>query len=253
MTVSRDIYVTTALYGLALYFVAVSVITVAILIASPGDLYFILFFAVPGIIVGAALSYLKRWGLVFGILGGAIGTLFVLEDIDLFLTTPQSFFDFSSSLFGIVGLLILLLASLIGTIQYFRGRVGTDFSGLRPAAIAVALVLALLGVISGIATTLEAGDLSAEEARGAIVLTAKKAKWDIQTIEAAPGQPLRILVRNDDPIMHTFTIHDLGIDERLGPWTEAIIEVESPTARVLGFICRIEGHMADMTGAIVFE
>jgi len=250
---TRDIYVRTALFGLALYFVAVLVITVAILIASPGDIYFILFFAVPGLVVGAALLYMRRWGLLVGILGGAVGTLFILEDIDLFLTTPQSFFDFSSSLFGLVGILIVLLASLIGTVLYFRGNVSTDFSRLRPALLAVAVVLGLLGLASAVITAVGTGDVSAEDADGAIVLTAKKAEWNLKTVEATPGQPLRILVRNDDPIMHTFTIHDLGIDERIGPWTETIIEVEAPAARTLGFICRIEGHKADMTGAIVFD
>ena len=250
---SRDIYVRMALYGLALYFVAVLVITVAILIASPGDIYFILFFAVPGVIVGAALLYMRRWGLLVGILGGAIGMLVVLEDLDLFLTTPQSFFDFSSSLFGLAGVLILLVSSLIGTILYFRGSVSTDFSRLRPGVLTVALVLGLLGVVSAVITALEAGDVSAEQARDATVLTAKKGKWDIQMIQATHGQPIRILVKNKDPIMHTFTIHDLGIDERIGPWKETIIEVEPPAARTLGFICRIEGHKADMTGAIVFE
>ena len=250
MTSTKDVYVKTALFGLGLYFVAMLVIMVAILIASPGDVYFILFFAVPGLIVGSALLYLRRWGLIAGILGGGFGTLVALEDIDLFLTTPQSFFDFSSSLFALTGVLTVLIASLVGTVQHFRGKVGAGPGRLHPVLPTVATVLVAAASVSALLTAFNTGDVSAADAEGTIVVTAKKAKWDVAIIEAPPGQTIRILVKNKDSIMHTFTIHDLGIDERLGPWTETLIEVEVPDARIYGFICRIEGHKADMTGAI---
>lgn len=63
---------------------AVLVITGSILIAAPEDIgEILLIFGVPGAIVGAALVGIRRWELIVGILGGALGTLFVLEDIGL--------------------------------------------------------------------------------------------------------------------------------------------------------------------------
>jgi hypothetical protein len=53
--------------------------------------------------------------------------------------------------------------------------------------------------------------------------------------------------------MHTFTVHDLDIDERLGPWSKTIIEIPANRAATYGFICRVEGHTEDMTGAIVIK
>jgi hypothetical protein len=251
MAANRDVYVKTALFGLALYFVAVLIIMVTILIAAPEDTGEILvLFGVPGAIVGAALIGIRRWGLLVGILGGALGTLFVLEDIDLYISTPQSFFTFSSTWFALVGVLTLLLASLTGTVQYFRNRVGADASRLSPAFYGVGAVLGVLALISAVVTALNIESVSNAEAEGAVVVTSEKAVWDAKLIEAEPGRPLRILVKNDDPVFHTFTIHDLDIDVFIGPWSEKLIELPPLESRIYGFICRLEGHKADMTGAI---
>jgi hypothetical protein len=183
-------------------------------------------------------------------LGGAFGVLFVLEDIDLYVTTPQSFFTFTSTWFALIGVLMVLLASLVGTVQYFRKRVGADASRLHPALYGVSAVLVVFALVSAAITALSIEKVSAADEDGAVVVRAEKAVWDVKLIEAEPGQPLRILVKNDDPVFHTFTIHDLDIDVFIGPWSEKLIELEPLEARIYGFICRLEGHKADMTGAI---
>jgi hypothetical protein len=185
-----------------------------------------------------------------GILGGALGTLFVLEDIGFYISTPQSFFTFSSTWFAFVGVLTVLIASLIGTVQYFRKPVGAAAARLHPAFYGVGGFLLVLGAVSAAITALSIDKVSSAEAEGAVVVMAKKATWDVKLIEAEPGQPLRILVKNDDPVFHTFTIHDLDIDVFIGPWSEKLVELEPLEARIYGFICRLEGHKADMTGAI---
>lgn len=124
----------TALFGLALYFVAVLIIIATILNAAPEDTgEILLLFGVPGAIVGIALLSVRRWGLIVGMLGGALGVLFLLEDIDFYVTTPQSFFTFTSTWFALIGVLTVLIASLTGTVQYFRKRAGADASRLHPA------------------------------------------------------------------------------------------------------------------------
>jgi len=59
------------------------------------------------------------------------------------------------------------------------------------------------------------------------------------------------VVKNKDPILHTFTIYDLDIDERIGPGSEKLIEIGTPRAGIYGYVCRIFDHAADMTGAII--
>ena len=253
MVSARDPYVVTGLFGLLLYFIGVAIFTVAVLIGDPAAIVFMLFFLVPGLIVGVALLRWRRWGLIVAALLSLVGLIFLSADMDLFLSTPEAFFDFSSTLFGVVGLLIVFFASLVGTVQYFRRPVAAQSSGVHVAFKALAAVIAVIAVISLVLTIANIGDVSEAEAQGAVVLVAKEAEFDLKMIEATPGEPLRILLRNDDPAMHTFTIDDLDIDVKMGPWTEEIVVIESQQPRILGFICRIEGHEEDMTGAIVFE
>jgi len=119
----------------------------------------------------------------------------------------------------------VLIASLAGTVQYFRKRVGMDASRLHPAFYGLGGVLLVLGGVSGAITALSIDKVSSAEAQGAVVVRAEKAVWDVKLIEATPGQPLRILVKNGDPVLHTFTMYDLGIDEIIGPWSEKLIVI----------------------------
>jgi uncharacterized cupredoxin-like copper-binding protein len=253
MLSGRDSYVTSALFGIAIYLVGVAIITVAILTVVPDQVYFALIFGVPAAVAGFVIARFRRWGLLFGLLAAAFGLLAVSEGADIYLTTPQSFFDFGLALFSIVGLIIVLAACLAGSIQYFRHNVG-EAPGRLPAALkGVAAILGVLAVISAILTVLQIEDVPAADAQGATILQAKEAKWDIMQIDAEAGGQIRIVVRNTDPILHTFTIDDLDIDERIGPWTERLIVIENPEARIYGYICRIPGHEKDMSGAIVVE
>jgi hypothetical protein len=238
------------LLGLALVLSASAVYAVAVLIADPASVVLELVIWVPGLLVGGTLWWWRRWGLIVGMLAGAVVVL-VLMLPDLEFATPESFFDFVPNLLGMTGGLIVFGASLVGTIQYFRQQASTDASLVKRAFKGVLAMIVALAGASGVLTALSAGGVSDAQAQGAIVLTAEGVKWDTNMIEASSGEPLRILVKNDDPFVHTFTIHDLGIDKLLGPWTETLIEIPSPAARIYGFICRIEDHKQDMSGAIV--
>jgi uncharacterized cupredoxin-like copper-binding protein len=245
----HDSYVSTALFGIGLYLVAIVLIAVAILIALPSDIYYAFLFGLPAIAVAFVLLAVRRWGLLVSLVGAVIGLLLLTEGADIYLTTPESFFDFTITLFGLVGILIALGASLAGTVQHFRQSVNAGAS--VPVAVkGIGMALVLLAALSLILTVSQTGDVSATEAEGAIVITADEAKYDVKLVEARPGEDVRILVRNTDPIMHTFTIHDLDIDYRIGPWSEKLIILEGLDARIYGFICRIPGHELDMTGAI---
>ena len=239
MISGRDVYASTALFGLMLFFAAVFLIAIALLIEEPAQLAFLLFFVVPGLVAGAALRFIKRWGLILSMLLGAFGFLILLEDVDPVLATPDAFFDFTAT-----------ITALIGTIQYFRKQVGEGPGNVPVYLKAFVPVLVAIALISAVLTALQTDNVSAEDAQGATVVTASKTEWNVKTLDATAGEPIRFLVRNDDPLMHTFTIHDLDIDVTLGPWSETIVEVTLPRAGIYGFICRISGHEEDMTGAI---
>jgi uncharacterized cupredoxin-like copper-binding protein len=249
----KDAYVKAGFMGLGLYLVGLLTIFVAILIYDVAEIYFLLFFLVPGLIVAAALFFWRRWGLLVAIVGSLIGILFLSEDADLILTTPEAFFDFAATWFGIVGLLIVLVASIAGTVQYIRKQPAQTLAPWPSKLIlGVAAVLAVAGVISLVAMIANTGSVSEAEAGDAPEVTAKHTKWSVEQI-TVPAGDVRLVVKNNDPLLHTFTLDDLDIDVTLSPWSEQVIVLEGVTAGNYGFICRVFDHESDMTGVITVQ
>jgi uncharacterized cupredoxin-like copper-binding protein len=247
----RPFYTRVAVFGTLLYLTAVGLFFVAFLLYDPAEAAFGLSFLLPGLLVVAALAFMRRGGLIVGVLGGALGLLIFSEGIALILSVPYSFFDFTGTVMAIVGCLILLLASAAGLIESFQGAVRASAKTWEIAALrGLVAVLAVVAVVSAAATLLNMESVSAADRDGATVLTARETEWDIDAIEATAGKPLKIVVRNDDPFLHTFTVHDLDIDLKLGPNSERLIVIEPQRAGVFGFICRVTGHGTDMSGLI---
>lgn len=254
-----DAYVKAALFGLGIFLSAALIIFVAILVVSPSDFAFGLILVIATTIAVALLLYVRRWGLAVVALLSAFGMLAFSPDAGLYLSTPEAFFDFLLALFTFTGLGIALIACVAGSVQYFRGSVGSQVGtsillGLRGIAAAVAIAAAVSVVLTVVNAT---KSVSAQDREGAIVLTAHDTSWSAQTLDAPAGQPVRLLLKNDDPTLHTFTLRDSGrgldIDVHLGPWSEQILDLGSLEPGTYGFICRIEGHTADMTGALLVK
>lgn len=251
-----DAYVKAALLGLAIYFAAALIILVAILVLSPSDVIFPIFLIVPGVIAAGALRYIRRWGLLIAALLSAFGIFAFLADAGLVLTSPEAFFDFMLTLCVLCGLGITFVASLVGFIQYFRGSVSDETSpSITWALRGVAAAVAVASLVSLVLTVMNATQsVSAQDRQGALELTAKDNEWSVDMLEATGGQPIRLLIKNDDPILHTFTIEEgsrgVDVDERLGAWSEQVVELGALEPGVYGFICRVEGHEEDMTGVL---
>jgi uncharacterized cupredoxin-like copper-binding protein len=259
LTAGADAYVKAAVFGLGIFVAAVLIILVAILILSPSDIIFPIILLIPVTVAFLALRFLKRWGLIIAGLLSLFGLFALTADAGLTLTTPESFFDFVLTLFAIIGLGICLVACVVGTIQYFRKRVPSDPSpNITMALRGLAGLVAVLAVISVVLTVLSATDtVSANEKEGTVELVAEDTKWSTNEIEGRAGQPVRIFLKNDDPILHTLTIKDKdrGVDfeAKMGGWSEQVVEIDALEAGTYGFICRVEGHEEDMTGVLTIR
>jgi hypothetical protein len=249
----KDGYAQAGLMGVGMFFVAMALFLVAVIIYDIAEIGFLVFFLVPGLIVAAALLFWKRWGLLVAILGSAIGILFLSEDAGLILTTPESFFDFAGTWIALVGLLIVLLAAVTGTIQYLRKRPSTGLSpSQRSVVLGVMAALALASIVSLVLTGLNTGGVSAADAAGAQRIEAKHTEWSVTRVSASSGD-VKLVVKNRDPILHTFTVHDLDVDVSLGPWSEEVILIKDLKPGNYGFICRVFDHATDMTGVITVQ
>lgn len=253
MSSARDVYTQTALLALGLFFAAVAIFSVAVIVGDAKYVWVMLFYLVPGLIVLAGILRWPKWGFPLGLAGSIIGLLTLLEDADIVLTTPKVFFDFASALLGFGGLLTLLVVCLLATVARLRHRLPQG-PGAAPMTLkAGAAVLVAIAAVSAVVTALNTGEVADAEAAGAIVVTAKRGEFDVQKVEGHAGEPVRILVRNDDPVLHLFSIPDLDVKLRLGPWSEQLVVVESAQPRNIGYVCSIFDHAKKMSGAIVFE
>ncbi|MGH2811093.1 MAG: cupredoxin domain-containing protein, partial [Actinomycetota bacterium] len=93
--------------------------------------------------------------------------------------------------------------------------------GERTAIRVVVGLLVILMAVSGVLTYTGrslASDPAADE-----TVVASDFSFEPQQVEAETGST--IVVRNDDPFFHTFTIDDLGIDVQLTPGDEILVEI----------------------------
>lgn len=136
--------------------------------------------------------------------------------------SPQSFFDFLSALLVVPGGLIAIVAS-IGAIRDSRRPSGsTRNAGSERRAIQI--VLAAVGVLAAVSAVLTVTSRSTVDGSGADVA--------VQLSNFEYGEPNytvpaggQVVVRNEDPFLHTFTVDELDIDVTLGPNDSALVDI----------------------------
>jgi plastocyanin len=138
------------------------------------------------------------------------------------LQTPTSFFDFMPGALVIPGALIAIIASISAIVAKRRGHGSETAVGGERTAIRIVLgVVIVLAVISGGLTFAGASD--ADDAEADVVVVLGDFEFDEEQYTFEPGST--ILVRNEDPFLHTFTVDDLDIDIALSPGSEELVEI----------------------------
>jgi plastocyanin len=144
------------------------------------------------------------------------------------LATPTSFFDFVPGLLIMPGVLIAIVSCIAAMVAARRGHLTTAATGgERNALRIVPVVVVLLAVLSGIATAATRSTVDESVADATVVM--KDFEFDSSEDQLQAGSS--VLVRNDDPFLHTFTVDDLDIDETLSPGSEELIEIPSEPGR----------------------
>ena len=248
----RPYYTRIALLGVAMWLVIEAVILIVNLIFTPD--WWLYAVVVGGIFgaIGAAIYFVRPWGLIVGVLGGLVAILFSTDGIGDNLSSPDSFFDFAyRPVIGLAATIFIVGGSVAGLVQHVRGRTST--SGPSSVTLAVKCVLGLvvvLSLVSAALTVTGVDRLSAADKEGATTITASGLAFDTATLTAAADGATKIVVRNDDMGVHTFTVAALGIDVKVGPRSENLIELTSPTPGTYEFHCRIKGHEDLMHGTL---
>lgn len=193
-------------------------------------LFFLIVSAIP--LLGALfMSRSNTWAKVLGIVAafllcmGLFWTAFGLA-------TPGSFFDFVPGLLTMPGALIAIVAGIGAIRATKRGEFTTEpVAGERKGIrIVLTVVIALAAVSAGLTFL---GKSSADEADADEVVTLFDFEFPSDEISLAGGST--VLVRNDDPFMHTFTVDELDIDEVLTPGSSVLVEIPDEPGQYVVF------------------
>jgi len=173
------------------------------------------------------------WGKILGIVAS------ILVAMAMFWTAfglayPGSFFDFIPGLLLLPGAIMGLVGSIAAIVAASRGK-GTEApaAGERKTVRTVMAIVGVLAVISAVLTFL--GSSSVDESEADETVTLSDFEFDSESYDFAAGTT--VLVRNDDPFTHTFTVEDLDIDETLTPGKEVLVEVPEESGEYILF-CR---------------
>jgi plastocyanin len=185
-------------------------------------------------LIAAGLAWrFELGGRIAGIVGGVLvaGALFWTA-FGLF--SPGSFFDFVPGLLVLPGGLIAVGASIGAIVAARRGHLTAEPTGRERAALRfVPAVVVVLAALSGVVTL--TGQSSVDESEADLVVRFKDFEYDQESYEVAAGST--VLVRNDDPFQHTFTIEALDVDENVTPGSEKLIEIPAEPGDYIVF-CR---------------
>ena len=199
------------------------------------------FFFIPSVlgIIGVVLSrrrgkVAKAFSIVIAVL---IGMMLFWTAFGLAL--PSSFFDFVPGILVLPGALLALGGSIAALVSRSRGTTGG--AGERRAALAIVTAIGVLGGVSAVLTVTgkdTVPDAVAEEAD--LVVDIKDFEFDADAYDVPAGGT--VVVKNDDPFMHTFTVVDLDIDVDLGPGDEKLVEIPDESGT---YILYCEPHTED--------
>ncbi|MEP7356069.1 MAG: cupredoxin domain-containing protein [Anaerolineales bacterium] len=228
----------------ALGFGLVALAGVAVLVAGllAGDVAanagFGLAFIVIGLLVAALIWRVGR-ATLFVAGGLAFLLLALLVPFSLFnLAHPESAPDFVPLVLTVAGLLLGLIGCVAAGLEWRRGtgrakaRPGELWAlggllGVTGAAVLLSVVLTLAGHTS----------VSAEAKAGATSVQMKDFAFAPGTMQVSPGQTVRLVVRNADATLHTFTLPAAGVDVSVPPGAERVIEFKAPAAGVYQWFC----------------
>ncbi len=182
---------------------------------------FFLITAAIGLIGAFLVLRFGTWAKIVGVIAA------ILVSMALFWTafglfTPNSFFDFMPGVLVIPGALLAIVACISAIVAGRRAHrapapIGGERTGIR-VVLGIVIALALL---SGVLTFASRSTVGATEAD--LVVSMTDFEFDQPSYEIDAGST--VLVRNDDPFMHTFTVDALDIDETLSPGSEVLVEI----------------------------
>lgn len=186
-----------------------------------GEIGFLAIVCVVAVVGIVAARRLGTLGKVIGIVT-ALLTAAALFWTAFGLFAFPSFFDVLPGVLVIPGALLAVTSYIAAIVAGRREHVTPVVAGRERTAIRAAVaVVGVVAIVTGALTFV--GRSSVDGARADAAVTLGDFEFDEDTYELAAKATVH--VKNTDPVFHTFTIDDLGVDLSLMPGEEALVQL----------------------------
>ncbi|OAI42001.1 hypothetical protein AYO38_11865, partial [bacterium SCGC AG-212-C10] len=241
---NRPFYARIALIGVAMWLSFLGLIFITTAILGPSELYYPLIMIAIVLTIGSLIYFVQPWGLVAGILAGLVSIPFCLDEFAQNISAPDSFFNFAyRPIVWAAGAILVLAGSSCGLVQHFRKRTGlTGSLAAWRAAKGIVVAAAVISMASLVITIAGIDRVSAADKHGATQIRAKVLRYKNSDVTASSSGDTKLVIKNEDTIIHTFTVDALDIDIEIGPFSERLVVLHTPQPGVYGFRCTITGH-----------
>jgi plastocyanin len=236
---ARPFFTRLAALGFALIALAALVaLGFGLAAGSTGELAFILPVVIVALLISGALLRFGVWAQVLAALLSLALLALVLPFSIFNLLHLESGGDFIPIVLVIAGAGFGLCGSVAGLWQ--RRRHTLRVTATRTETLAVQAILsavALRAVASLLLTAAARTAVSAQSKAGAIAVQQKDSHFGPDRIQVKTGQPVRVVVRNDDTTLHTFTLDEAGVDVSIPPGAERLVEFNAPSVGSYRWYC----------------
>lgn len=154
---------------------------------------------------------------------------------------PNSFIDFVPALFAFIGSATAALGAATSLLARRRGSTRSPSPAERWAVGTATVLIAALATFS-LASTLRSKPGVAASSGDALVIRAERSNFAPREFRWTGTGPVRVLVRNNDWIAHSFAVRELDFDVYIGPRSERLVELTPPGPGRYAISCEVTGH-----------
>lgn len=238
LSATRPFY--TRLAALGFLFIALTGLTAigfAFLAGNTDELSFVLPILIIALLIAGALLRFGTWVQVLAALLSFL-LLALLPFSTFILLHPEDGGEFIPLMFLLVGAALGFIGSLVSLIQRRRHTLRAAATPAESLALKVVLAaVALVAVASLLLTATARTTVSAEAKANAMSIEIKNFQFDPNRTQVKAGQTVRVVVKNDDSTLHTFTLNEAGVDVSIPPGAERLIEFNAPASGVYQWYC----------------